>query len=248
MLNDDARRRYARHLVLPEIGEAGQSRLLSGRVLVVGAGGLGSVAAGYLAAMGVGCIGVADADRVELSNLQRQILFETADIGQTKVEAVRTRIEELNASTQVRTYAERLHADNAQMLIADYEVVIDATDNFASRVALHDACYKARKTLIYAAISGFEAMITTFKPYLGSPHPCLHCFMPEVPEREVSCAQEGIVGALAGVIGSLQALEAVKELLGIGQSLSGSVIRYDALRGQFKTSALRRDVECNYCA
>jgi adenylyltransferase/sulfurtransferase len=248
MLKDDARRRYARHLVLPEIGASGQETLLASRVLVVGCGGLGSVAAGYLAAMGLGTLGLMDADRVELSNLQRQILFEIADIGQTKVAAAKARLEEINPDVKIISYVERFGVENANVIISNYDVVVDATDNFASRVALHDACMHAKRPLIYAAISGFEAMLTTFKSYLGAPHPCLHCFMPELPERENTCAQEGIVGALAGMVGSMQALEVVKELLGIGASLSGKILRYDALSGQIKSASMIRDAVCKYCA
>lgn len=248
MLSDDQRRRFARHLVLPEIGEAGQQKLLTSKILVVGVGGLGTVAAGYLAAMGIGKIGLIDADRVELSNLQRQLLFETADIGQLKVSAAKARIEECAPDSEIHTHALKLDATNAHSLVENYDIIIDATDNFKTRIALHNACYRAKKPLIYAAITGFEAMMTTFKAHLGSPHPCLHCFMPIAPEREISCAQEGIIGALAGMIGSQQALEAVKELLNIGESLSGRIIRYRVLTSETQSSKLLRDIGCTYCA
>lgn len=247
MLEDAPRRRFARHLVLPEVGEQGQETLLASSVLVVGAGGLGASASGFLAAMGVGTIGLVDADRVELSNLQRQILFETVDIGQLKVNAAKARLEECAPDSKIHTHAYRLDETNAETLVANYDMVVDATDNFTTRIALHDACFQAKKTLIYAAISGFAAQITTFKAYMGAPHPCLHCFMPGMPEREINCAQEGIIGALAGMIGSQQALEAVKELLGIGESLSGKIWRYELLSAQMKVSVIKRDETCNYC-
>jgi molybdopterin-synthase adenylyltransferase len=241
-VRDEQLRRYARHIVLPEIGEHGQKKILHSRVAVVGCGGLGSVAAGYLAAMGVGHLRLIDADRVELSNLQRQMLFETADIGTAKVAAACARIEEINSDIQVETSLERLESGNAGVLVSGMDVVVDATDNFASRIALHAACLKARVPLVYGAISGFEAQLTTWKGYEADA-PCLHCYMPELPEREIACAQEGIVGALAGVIGSMQALEAVKELLGIG-SLSGRLLQYNALTGKWRESRLARDASC----
>lgn len=247
MLTDEQRRRYARHLVLPEIGEAGQEKLLAGKVLVVGCGGLGAAAAGYLGAMGVGTLGLVDEDRVELSNLQRQMLFETADIGQLKVSAAKTRLQECSPELAIHTHPFRLEIANAEPLAALYDVVVDATDNFETRLALHDACFRAKRPLIYAAISGFESMLTIFKAYLGAPHPCLHCFMPALPEREVTCAQEGIIGALAGMVGSWQALEAVKELLNIGESVSGSIYRHHALTGEMRVSKLPRQANC-FCS
>lgn len=242
-MNDSQLRRYARHIVLPEMGENGQEKLLASRVAIVGCGGLGSASAGYLAAMGVGHLRLIDVDRVELSNLQRQILFETADIGTPKVSAASARIEEINSEIEVDVVAQRLDSTNAESLVQNVNAVVDATDNFASRIALHAVCLQARVPLIYGAISGFEAQITTFKGYEKNA-PCLDCFMPEMPEREIACAQEGVVGALAGIIGSMQALEVVKELLGIGESLSGRLLRYDALTGKWRESKLTRDANC----
>lgn len=247
-LSDEQRRRYARHLVLKDIGEAGQEKLLGAHVVILGAGGLGSPAAGYLAAMGVGRLTLIDDDRVELSNLQRQILFEQADIGTPKVVAAAQRIAELNPDVKVIARQEKLTDENAPELIAGANVVVDGSDNFNTRIALHNACMAEKIPLIYAAISGFDAMITTFKPYLGPPHPSLHCFMPELPNVERNCAQEGIAGALAGMIGSMQALEAVKEILGIDESLSGRILRYDGLSGKWKESVLKKDITCRYCS
>ena len=246
-LSDAQRRRYARHFVLGDIGEAGQEKLLDSHVAILGCGGLGSPAAGYLAAMGVGSLTLIDGDRVELSNLQRQILFETADIGQPKVDAAANRIQEINPDIHSHTRFETLTAENAAELIEGADVVIDGSDNFTTRIALHDACAQANKPLIYAAISGFDALLTTFKSHMGAPHPCLHCFMPDTPTREVTCAQEGIAGALAGMVGSQQALESVKELLGIGASLSGRILRYDGLRGKWSESVLTKDPLCPFC-
>jgi len=247
-LSPDAKRRYARHLVLPEIGESGQQRLLASSVLVIGAGGLGSHALATLAAAGIGRLGIVEPDRVELSNLQRQALFETADIGRLKSEAARDRIEEINADCQVEIFPERLDESNARALVKNFDLVLDCTDNFATRFALHDACFHENKPLISAAISGFSAQLSTFKAHLGPPHPCYRCLVPETPEREITCEQEGIVGPLAGIMGNMQALEAIKELLGIGQSLSGFLLTFDALAQHTKKIALPRDPVCPVCS
>jgi molybdopterin-synthase adenylyltransferase len=247
-LTDQQLRRYARHLVLPEIGEAGQQALLNASIVVVGAGGLGSAALAYLAASGIGSLGIIEPDRVELSNLQRQILFEEADIGRPKVEAARDRIEEINPDCKVQLFQQRLSAQNARSLIRDYDLVVDGSDNFETRFALAEACLLESKPLISAALSGFAAQLSTFKPYLGAPHPCYRCLVADTPAREIDCAQEGIVGPLAGVMGSLQALEAVKEIAGIGESLSGSLLVIDTLTMQIKKSALPRDPACAFCA
>jgi adenylyltransferase/sulfurtransferase len=240
-------RRYARHIVLPEIGEEGQQKLLASSALVIGAGGLGSAALAYLAAGGVGRIGIVEPDRVELSNLQRQALFETADIGRPKAKAAYDRIHEVNPDCKVELFAERLTAGNARALVDAFDIVIDCSDNFDTRFALADACMHGRKPLVSAAISGFAAQLSTFKPYLGEPHPCYRCLVPELPERERDCAQEGIIGPLAGVMGSFQALEAMKELIGIGESLSGFVLILDALAFDVRKIVLKKDASCRVC-
>lgn len=240
-------RRYARHVVLKDIGEAGQEKLLASSVLVIGAGGLGSAALAYLAAGGVGHLGVVEHDRVELSNLQRQILYEASDVGRLKVEAVADRISEINEECRVTLIPKRLREDNAQALVSGFDLVIDGSDNFATRFAVAEACMKAHKPLVSAAISGFAAQLSTFKPYLGEGHPCYRCLVPERPEREITCAQEGILGPLAGVAGSMQAIEAIKELLAIGESLSGQLLMMDALNWSVRKTVLRRDPACVYC-
>jgi len=240
-------RRYARHLVLPEIGEAGQTKLLASSVLVIGAGGLGSAALAYMSASGIGRLGIVEHDRVELSNLQRQILFECSDVGRAKTEAARDRIEEINDDCLVELFQYKLTPDNARDLIKRFDIVVDGSDNFDTRFAVADACLKEQKPLISAAISGFSAQLSTFKPYLSAAHPCYRCLVPEKPEREITCEQEGIVGPLAGIMGSYQALEVIKELLGIGESLSGFLLVIDALTQTTRKSALPRDPSCSHC-
>lgn len=246
-LTTDNLRRYARHVVLPEIGEAGQEKLLASSALVIGAGGLGSAAIAYLAAAGVGRIGIVEPDRVELSNLQRQVLFEEADIGRSKAEAARDRIEEVNPGCAVELFPERLDEKNARARVQHFDIIVDGSDNFATRFALAEACLREKKPLVSAAISGFSAQLSLFKPYLGAPHPCYRCLVPQAPQREATCEQEGIIGPLAGVMGSLQALETIKELLSIGESLSGSLLIFDALAGEFRRAALPRDPRCALC-
>ncbi len=248
MLTDEQKRRYARHVVLSDIGEAGQEKLLSSSVLVIGAGGLGSACLAYLAAAGVGRIGIVEYDRVDLSNLQRQILFEEADIGRLKVEATADRLSELNPEIEIEIFPRRIKADNARDMIKDFDAVADGSDNFKTRFAVADGCMAERKPLISAAISGFEAQLSTFTPYLGDAHPCYRCFVPNAPERETTCEQEGIIGPLAGMMGSWQALEVIKELAGVGESLSGRVMVLNALAGEPKMTRLKRDEQCAHCA
>lgn len=247
-LNPSQLRRYARHIVLPAIGEAGQARLLASSALVIGAGGLGSAAIAYLAAAGVGRIGIVEPDRVELSNLQRQVLYEHGDIGRPKVQAAADRVEEINPDCRLELFEQRLDESNARRLVQPFDIVLDGSDNFDTRFALSDACLQEKKPLVSAAISGFLAQLSTFKPYLGKPHPCYRCFVAQKPDRDVSCAQEGIAGPLAGMLGSWQALEAIKEALCIGRSLSGSLIVFDALSAELRTVALPRDPHCAFCA
>jgi adenylyltransferase/sulfurtransferase len=242
-------RRYARHIVLPEIGGLGQSRLIAARVLVIGAGGLGAPALQYLAAAGIGTLGVIDDDAVDLSNLQRQIIHRTVDIGLAKTESARRALDALNPEVTVRTHAERLTTTNAERIVAGYDVVADGSDNFATRYLLNDTCYRLRKTLVSAAILRFDGQISTYKAWRGDDHPCLRCIFPTAPSEEAvpSCAQAGVLGSLAGTLGALQATEVVKEILGIGRSLSGRLLTYDALGSSFEEMAIAKRPHCPTC-
>ena len=242
-------RRYARHIVLAEVGGVGQSRLIAARVLVVGAGGLGAPLLQYLAAAGVGTLGVVDPDRVDLSNLQRQVIHRTADIGRPKVESARLALAEINPEVAVEVHAERLDAGNAERLVGGYDIVADGSDNFATRFLLNDVCYRLKKTLVAAAILRFDGQISTYKAYRGGDHPCLRCVFPEAPSEDAvpSCAQAGVLGSLAGTLGALQATEVVKEILGVGRSLSGRLVMYDALAGSFDEMAIARRPHCPTC-
>lgn len=241
--------RYARHLVLDEVGEEGQQKLLQSRVLVIGAGGLGSPLLLYLAAAGVGALGVVDNDTVDLSNLQRQIVHATESIGAPKVESARRTLGHINPEVKIETHALRLDDSNAAALVAQYDLVADGSDNFATRYLLNDVCYRLKKPLIGAALSPFDGQLSTFKAYLGPPHPCYRCLFrePPPPDSVPRCETAGILGAIAGVMGTLQATEVLKELLGIGESLSGTLLVYDALRAGFHSIKLPRDPDCPTC-
>jgi len=242
-------RRYARHIVLAEIGGTGQARLIAARVLVIGAGGLGAPLLHYLAAAGVGTLGVIDDDRVDLSNLQRQVIHRTADIGTAKVDSARRALAEINPEVAVRAHKERLTAANAEKIIAGYDIVADGSDNFATRYLLNDTCFRLKKPLVAAAILRFDGQISTYKAWHGAGHPCLRCLFPEAPSEDAvpSCAQAGVLGALAGTLGALQATEVVKEILGIGRSLSGRLLTYDALDGSFEELAVEKRPDCPTC-
>ncbi len=243
-LTDQELERYARHIVLREVGGTGQARIRAAKVLVVGAGGLGSPIALYLAAAGVGVLGLVDDDRVSLSNLQRQILFRTADIGRSKVEAGAQVLAALNPGVRVQTHDLRLTADNAPGLIAPYDVVIDGSDNFDTRFALADAAYAAQKTLVSAAVTEFDGQLSTYKG-----RPCYRCFNPAPPPpgNVPNCSETGVLGAAAGVMGALAALEALKEIAGIGESLAGKLLIYEALSVRFRTIILHPDPACPVC-
>ncbi len=251
--------RYARHLVLPEIGEEGQARLLESRVLVVGAGGLGSPLLLYLAAAGVGTLGVVDDDAVDLSNLQRQVVHGSSDIGRDKVESAKARLAEINPEVQVVAHRERITRATIEGLIADYELVADGSDNFPTRYLINDACYLMGKTLVSAAVMRFDGQISTYKAHLRrresgqegdgeEGHPCYRClFGSQPPDMKESCADVGILGAMAGTLGALQATEVIKELLGIGESLSGRLLLYDALGATFRDVKVKPDPACPLC-
>ena len=248
-LSDTQIERYARHIMLKEVGGTGQARLLESSVLVVGAGGLGSPLLLYLAAAGVGRLGVIDHDVVDLSNLQRQVLHDTEAVGARKVDSAARRLKAINPDITIDRHPQRLSRDNVEGLLAQYDVVADGTDNFATRFLLNDACHFAGRTLVSAAMLRFDGQLSTFKSHLGDPHPCYRCLFPEPPPAGTipSCAESGLFGALAGTMGSLQSVEVLKELLGIGDSLSGRLMLYDALGTSFRTIKIRRDPDCALC-
>lgn len=240
-------RRYARHIVLPEVGGTGQAKLRSARVLIVGAGGLGSPAAIYLAAAGVGTLGVVDDDEVELSNLHRQILHTESALGRPKVESARATLEGLNPLVNVETHRVRLKADNIEELISSYDLVVDGSDNFPTKFLVNDACVFAGKPLSLAGIHRFEGQVMTILPHLG---PCYRCVFIEPPPAGAipSCEEAGVFGAVAGFAGCIQAVEVIKLLLGVGQSLVGSILRIDALRGSFRRVPVNRNPHCPVCS
>lgn len=252
-LTDQQIERYARHIVLPEIGEEGQEKLLESKVLVVGAGGLGSPLLLYLAAAGVGTISVIDDDVVDFSNLQRQVVHDTSKVGIDKVESAQARIAEINPDVRVLAYRERLVRDRALDLIAAHDLVADGSDNFATRYLVGDACYFAKRTLVSAAIMRFDGQITTFKAHLRkaeepTAHPCQRCIFPSQPEDpKQGCADMGVMGALAGTLGAMQANEVIKELLGIGESLSGRLLLFDSLASVFREVKVQADPACPLC-
>ena len=238
--------RYSRHLLIPEIGERGQLQLLASKVLLIGAGGLGSPAALYLAAAGVGTLGIVDSDVVDATNLQRQILHNTERLGRSKVDSARETINALNPDVQVRGYEERLTAANIDRIIAGYDVIVDGADNFPTRYLVNDASVKHRIPVVHGSIYRFEGQVTVFKPFDG---PCYRCLFhqPPPPELAPSCAEAGVLGVLPGIIGSIQANEAIKLLLGIGEPLVGRYLLYDALDETFREVKLRRDPDCPVC-
>ena len=240
------RNRYQRHLLLPEVGETGQLALLDAKVLMLGAGGLGSPAALYLAAAGVGTIGIIDMDVVDASNLQRQILHNTDRVGERKVDSAKKTLTLINPDVNVVTYDVRLGADNILDIIDGYDVIVDGTDNFPTRYLVNDASLLKRIPVIHGSIFRFEGQATVFNPYEG---PCYRCLLPEPPPAELapSCSEAGVLGVLPGIVGSIQAVEAIKVLLGIGDTLQGRLLAYDALEQSFRTFKVRRDPACPAC-
>jgi molybdopterin/thiamine biosynthesis adenylyltransferase/rhodanese-related sulfurtransferase len=245
-LSSEQRNRYQRHLLLPEIGEAGQLKLLDSKVLLLGAGGLGSPAALYLAAAGVGTVGIIDMDEVDASNLQRQILHNTDRIGDRKVDSAKKTLTLMNPDVNVVTYDVRLGADNVLDIIDGYDVIVDGTDNFPTRYLVNDASLVKRIPVVHGSIFRFEGQVTVFNPYVG---PCYRCMIPEPPPAELapSCSEAGVLGVLCGIIGSLQAIEAVKILLDLGETLQGRLMAYDALEQSFRTFKVHRDPICPTC-
>jgi molybdopterin/thiamine biosynthesis adenylyltransferase/rhodanese-related sulfurtransferase len=246
-LTAEQRNRYQRHLLLPEVGEEGQLKLLDSKVLLLGAGGLGSPAAMYLAAAGVGTIGIIDMDVVDASNLQRQLLHNVDRIGERKVDSAKKTLVALNPDVNVVTYDVRLGADNVVEIFEQFDVVVDGTDNFPTRYLVNDASLKTRTPVVHGSIFRFEGQVSAYLPYDG---PCYRCQVPEPPPAELapSCAEAGVLGVLPGIIGSLQAMEAIKLLLDIGEPLKGRLLAYDALEESFRTFRVLRDPECPACS
>jgi molybdopterin/thiamine biosynthesis adenylyltransferase/rhodanese-related sulfurtransferase len=247
ILSQAQKSRYSRHLMLPEVGEKGQAKLLQAKVLLLGAGGLGAPAGLYLAAAGVGTMGLVDDDVVDESNLQRQVIHNTKRVGVPKVESAAETIRDLNPDVQVRTHALRLTSENVLDVIKDYDLIVDGTDNFQTRYLLNDASLILRKPVVNASIFQFEGQVTVFKPFEG---PCYRCLYPEPPPAGMapSCNEAGVLGVLPGVIGVLQATEAVKLILGIGKPLVGRLMQYDALNMKFREFKLPRDPKCVVCS
>jgi adenylyltransferase/sulfurtransferase len=241
--------RYARHILLDEVGGEGQARLRAARVLVVGAGGLGCPLVLYLAAAGVGTLGIADDDAVELSNLQRQIAHTTARLGQGKAASAAAAAAAINPDVRVIPHALRVTADNVAALIAGYDIVCDGTDNFDARFILADACHRGGRTLVSAAVLRFEGQLSTFRSGVDRSQPCYRCLYPQAPPPDLvpTCAEAGVLGAVTGVMGTLQATEVMKEILHIGDSLSGRLLIWDALGMRFRVVAVPRDPECGLC-
>ena len=247
LLSDDDLQRYSRHITLPEVGESGQQKLLKGKVLLVGAGGLGCPSALYLAAAGVGTIGLVDADVVDKSNLQRQVLFGESELGRPKVEAARERLLDLNPGLNINTHHELMHSGNALQIIDDYDIIVNGCDNFPTRYLVNDAAVLTGKPVVDGSIFRFEGQATVYNP--GEGGPCYRCLYPEPPPPgEVpSCAEGGVLGVLPGMVGVIQATEVVKLILGLGSSLIGRMVLYDALEMSFREVRLRRNVECPAC-
>lgn len=247
-LSDAELERYARHIVLREVGGAGQARIKAARVLVIGAGGIGSPAIQYLAAAGIGHLSIVDDDSVDLSNLQRQTLFDTADIGRAKVSAALARVAALNPHVEVHGHAQRIAPDNAGALIAGHDAVLDGCDNFATRLAVADAALALRIPLVSAAVAGFEGQLAVYRGWEAD-KPCYRCFVGHDPERpEATCAEQGVLGALAGVIGSLAALEAIRAVAPFGEDAAGKLLLVDALGMRFRTLGLPKDPGCPACS
>jgi len=239
--------RYSRHLLMPEITIEGQRRIKAARVLCIGAGGLGSPSALYLAAAGVGTLGLVDFDRVDLSNLQRQILHGTSDVGRSKLDSARDRLAQANPNVKVSLHEARFTSKNAQSLVNDYDIVVDGSDNFPTRYLSNDVCVWAKKPNIYGSVFRFEGQATVFAPHLRGP--CYRCLFPEPPEPGTvpNCAEAGVLGVLPGVIGLIQAIEAIKLIVGLGDSLTGRLLYFDALKMGFREFAVRRDPACPVC-
>lgn len=249
MLDEARIRRYARQIVLPEIGGGGQAKLLRSSVLVIGAGGLGSPLLLHLAAAGVGRIGIVDFDVVDETNLHRQVIYGEADVGRPKVEAAAERLRALRADLAVETFRLRIDAKTARELVPRFDIVADGSDNLETRLLVHEACLEAGRVLVSAAVQGMDGQLTVFRAHEGPPHPCLRCLHPDDPAEGVlpTCAQGGVLGPAAAVVGALQAVEVIKELVGGFPSLSGTLVLYDARSCEFTRLGVRRRPDCPLC-
>lgn len=238
--------RYSRHIILPEVGGEGQQKIMKGKVLVLGAGGLGSPAALYLAAAGVGTLGIVDSDEVDITNLQRQVLHFTEDIGRSKTESASEKLSKLNPDIKIKTYQLKINSENIANLIKNYDVIVDGTDNFPTRFLVNDACYFAKKPLVHGAILRFDGQVMTIIPDVG---PCYRCIYREPPPPGMvpSCQQAGVIGSVAGIIGTIQANEALKILMGVGKTLSGRLLVVDALEANFRQINTKKDPRCPLC-
>lgn len=246
LFTDEQLKRYSRNIILKEVGVKGQKKLSNAKVLIIGAGGLGAPAAMYLAAVGVGTIGIVDADKVDLSNLQRQIIHGTCDIGKAKVISAKETISEINPNITVNAFRTFVTSENILDLIKDYDFIIDGTDNFPAKFLINDACVMAEKPFSHAGIIRFQGQLMTYVPGEG---PCYRCVFKNPPPKDAvpTCRQAGVIGAMGGIIGSLQAMEAIKYILGVGNLLTGRLLTYDALKMEFHTIKLPIDKKCAIC-
>ncbi|MCB1153244.1 molybdopterin-synthase adenylyltransferase MoeB [bacterium] len=247
VLTDAQRRRYARHLTIPEVGEKGQAKLLKSKVLLIGAGGLGSPAAYYLAAAGVGTLGVVDFDVVDESNLQRQILHNMDSVGTPKIESATKTLKGFSPETEIIPFEFKLDSSNIDEVVSQFDIVLDGSDNFPTRYLINDACVKHGKACVHGSVYRFEGQVTVFDPQRGGP--CYRCLYPSPPPPEMapSCADAGVLGVLPGIIGLLEAIEVIKLILDVGDPLIGRLLAYDGLRGKFREFKLRKDPACEYC-
>ncbi len=249
MLSETQKQRYLRNTILPEIGELGQEKLLSAKVLVIGAGGLGSPVLLYLAAAGIGNIGVIDDDVVELSNLQRQVIHNEKNLGQKKVESAREKISDLNPDVNLKIFPKRATRESLRKICVDYDFILDATDNFPTRFVINEIAHEQKKPLIFAAVKGFLGQVSTFKSYQKN-NPCYSCFNPNIVDENFSLplAEKGILGSVAGTVGALQATTTIREILGIGESLVGKILLFDFLQNNFRKVALKKNLSCKICS
>ncbi len=246
-MTKDELQRYSRQIILREVGQEGQHKLKSARILCIGAGGLGSPAALYLAAAGIGTLGIVDDDVVDLSNLHRQLLHGTEDVGRKKIESASERLREINPTIAIETHSQRLRAENARELVRNYDIVLDGSDNLPTRYLSNDVCVWEKKPNVYGSIHQFEGQASLFAPHLGGP--CYRCLFPEPPPPGAipSCAEAGVLGVVPGIIGTIQALEAIKLILGAGENLLGRLLHFDALTVRFREFRVRRDPQCPVC-